>query len=133
MTITRRGLIQGVAGAGWISLAGGVAAQAPGTLKISHQFPSGTLQEGDFRDRLCRRFAADIEKRTGECFERGDGPNRGEKKRDEVGAEASRVAQHSRHVADLRAGVHPIMLPKAPQRFGKLRINTYGMELSLGA
>jgi TRAP-type C4-dicarboxylate transport system substrate-binding protein len=64
MTITRRGLLQGVAGAGWLSVAGGVAAQAPGTLKISHQFPSGTLLEGDFRDRLCRRFAADIEKRS---------------------------------------------------------------------
>ena len=35
-----------------------------GTLKISHQFPSGTIAEGDFRDRLCRRFAADIEKRS---------------------------------------------------------------------
>jgi TRAP-type transport system periplasmic protein len=49
-----------------------LAASAPGlwaqnatTLKISHQFPSGTLTEGDFRDRLCRRFAAEIEKRTG--------------------------------------------------------------------
>lgn len=33
-------------------------------LKISHQFPGGTLTEGDFRDRLCRRFAADVEKET---------------------------------------------------------------------
>ncbi len=36
-----------------------------GGLKISHQFPGGTLTEGDFRDRLCRRFAAEIEKRSG--------------------------------------------------------------------
>ena len=35
------------------------------TLKISHQFPGGTITEGDFRDRLCRMFAAEIEKRTG--------------------------------------------------------------------
>jgi len=35
-----------------------------GTLKISHQFPSGTLTEGDFRDRLCRRFAAEVDKRS---------------------------------------------------------------------
>jgi TRAP-type C4-dicarboxylate transport system substrate-binding protein len=35
------------------------------TLKISHQFPGGTIDEGDFRDRLCRRFAAELEKRTG--------------------------------------------------------------------
>ena len=33
-------------------------------LKISHQFPGGTATEGDFRDRLCRRFAAEVEKRT---------------------------------------------------------------------
>ncbi len=34
------------------------------TLKISHQFPGGTLEEGDFRDRLCRKFAVELEKRT---------------------------------------------------------------------
>ena len=34
------------------------------TLKISHQFPGGTLKDGDFRDRLVRQFAADVEKRT---------------------------------------------------------------------
>jgi TRAP-type C4-dicarboxylate transport system substrate-binding protein len=34
------------------------------TLKISHQFPGGTIDEGDFRDRLCRKFAVEIEKRT---------------------------------------------------------------------
>jgi TRAP-type C4-dicarboxylate transport system substrate-binding protein len=34
------------------------------TLKISHQFPGGTINEGDFRDRLCRMFAAEVEKRS---------------------------------------------------------------------
>jgi TRAP-type C4-dicarboxylate transport system substrate-binding protein len=34
------------------------------TLKISHQFPGGTVNEGDFRDRLCRMFAAEAEKRS---------------------------------------------------------------------
>jgi len=34
------------------------------SLKISHQFPHGNVAEGDFRDRLCRRFAADVERRT---------------------------------------------------------------------
>jgi TRAP-type C4-dicarboxylate transport system substrate-binding protein len=34
------------------------------TLKISHQFPGGTVAEGDFRDRLCRMFAAEVDKRT---------------------------------------------------------------------
>ncbi len=36
----------------------------PVNLKISHQFPGGTITEGDFRDRLCRMFAVEIEKRT---------------------------------------------------------------------
>jgi len=34
------------------------------TLKLSHQFPGGTINEGDFRDRLCRMFATEVEKRT---------------------------------------------------------------------
>ena len=54
----------------WAGVAAGMAPLArlawaqTGGLKISHQFPGGTLTEGDFRDRLCRRFAADIEKRS---------------------------------------------------------------------
>ncbi len=63
MVMTRRELIQAAAAAGVASMTGRAAAQA-GTLKISHQFPGGTLTEGDFRDRLCRRFAADIDKRS---------------------------------------------------------------------
>jgi TRAP-type transport system periplasmic protein len=42
-----------------------IRAQAPRTLKISHQYPGGTADQGDFRDRLCRRFAAAVEERTG--------------------------------------------------------------------
>lgn len=34
------------------------------SLKISHQFPAASLAEGDFRDRMCRQFAADVERRT---------------------------------------------------------------------
>ncbi|GLR27525.1 TRAP transporter substrate-binding protein DctP [Limnobacter litoralis] len=37
---------------------------APTVIKVSHQFPGGTLDEGDFRDRLVRHFAAEVEKRT---------------------------------------------------------------------
>jgi TRAP-type C4-dicarboxylate transport system substrate-binding protein len=40
-------------------------AQAATTLKISHQFPGGTIDKGDFRDRLCRRFAEEVSKRSG--------------------------------------------------------------------
>jgi TRAP-type transport system periplasmic protein len=39
----------------------GVEARA---LAVSHQFPGGTIDEGDFRDRLCRKFSAEIERRT---------------------------------------------------------------------
>ena len=63
MALTRRALIQAAVAAGLVPLGRHGAAQA-GTLKISHQFPGGTLTEGDFRDRLCRRFAADIDKRS---------------------------------------------------------------------
>src|SRR5947209_9194054 len=40
------------------------SARAGTALKISHQFPGGTATEGDFRDRLCRRFAALIQERS---------------------------------------------------------------------
>ena len=66
MTINRRQWLQSAAGAGALGLSGGIStawAQTAG-LKISHQFPSGSLTEGDFRDRLCRRFAAEVEKRS---------------------------------------------------------------------
>ena len=39
-------------------------AQAATPMKISHQFPGGTIETGDFRDRLCRKFAAEIAKRS---------------------------------------------------------------------
>ncbi len=42
---------------------GGRAAAAT-NLKISHQFPGGAGDTGDFRDRMCRRFATEIAKRT---------------------------------------------------------------------
>ena len=65
MTLSRRNFIHAAGGAAVTSLAGGTWAQSgAGGLKISHQFPGGTLTEGDFRDRLCRRFAVEVEKRT---------------------------------------------------------------------
>lgn len=39
-------------------------ARAATTLRISHQFPGGSIEQGDFRDRLCRIFAREVEKRT---------------------------------------------------------------------
>ncbi len=63
MAMTRREWVRAVAAAGVAPMTAASWAQA-GTLKISHQFPGGTATEGDFRDRLCRRFAADIEKKS---------------------------------------------------------------------
>ena len=68
MSVTRRQVVLGSAAtlsAAALGLSAAARAQAPAAkLKISHQFPGGSLTEGDFRDRLCRRFAADVEKET---------------------------------------------------------------------
>jgi TRAP-type C4-dicarboxylate transport system substrate-binding protein len=65
MTISRRKVLQGLASAPAIMMASrlGHAADAR-TIKISHQFPGGSIDKGDFRDRLTRKFAAEVEKRT---------------------------------------------------------------------
>ena len=47
----------------WGAIFSAQAADAK-TIKISHQFPGGTIDKGDFRDRLVRKFAAEVEKRT---------------------------------------------------------------------
>ncbi len=66
MDIHRRRLVAGALATVPLVLAGQrTLAQGTGNLKISHQFPGGTIDQGDFRDRLCRRFAQDVEKRTG--------------------------------------------------------------------
>ena len=67
MNSTRRRLLAASLAAAPLALFGNHAfAQGAVTnLKISHQFPGGTLTEGDFRDRLSRKFAAEVEKRSG--------------------------------------------------------------------
>jgi len=62
MTFTRRAALGGLLAAP--ALLRAPAALAAKTLKISHQFPGGTLEQGDFRDRLVRRFAAEVTQRT---------------------------------------------------------------------
>jgi len=74
MQTTRRKVLGGLLAAGPLATASlaipcamvgrGARAAVPTELKISHQYPGGTLTEGDFRDRLCRRFAAEVEKRS---------------------------------------------------------------------
>lgn len=65
MTLSRRTFLSGLAGAPVVLSAPRISRAADAkTLKISHQFPGGTADTGDFRDRLCRKFAAEVEKRT---------------------------------------------------------------------
>src|SRR6201990_523784 len=64
MTITRRHVLAGALAAPAIVGSARRSSAGTRTIKISHQFPGGTDTEGDFRDRLCRKFAAELEKRT---------------------------------------------------------------------
>jgi TRAP-type C4-dicarboxylate transport system substrate-binding protein len=73
MAITRRGFVIGaltaVPSLAMLSSCNKSAAPSPSqasnlNLKISHQFPAASGPEGDFRDRLCHRFAEEVEKRT---------------------------------------------------------------------
>ena len=63
--LTRRHILASTLAAPAILRFGTGTAHAATTLKISHQFPGGTIDKGDFRDRLCRTFAAEIAKRSG--------------------------------------------------------------------
>jgi TRAP-type C4-dicarboxylate transport system substrate-binding protein len=63
MRLTRRAALAGMLAAPAL-LRPGTLRAAPTVLKISHQFPGGTIEQGDFRDRLVRRFAAAVQQRT---------------------------------------------------------------------
>jgi TRAP-type C4-dicarboxylate transport system substrate-binding protein len=65
MTINRRHVLTGAIAAPAVIAASRLGFAAPAQmLKISHQFPGGTIDQGDFRDRLTLKFAAELEKRT---------------------------------------------------------------------
>ena len=65
MAISRRHILMGAVAAPAVIAASRLGLAAPAQmLKISHQFPGGTIDEGDFRDRICLKFAAELEKRT---------------------------------------------------------------------
>lgn len=63
--LTRRHVLASALAAPAVLRMGIGTAHATTTLKISHQFPGGTIDKGDFRDRLCRMFAAEVAKRSG--------------------------------------------------------------------
>src|SRR6516162_1469292 len=65
MKVSRRETLTGLAGAAALIAAPHVARAATSKLlKISHQFPGGPIDSGDFRDRLCRKFGAEVERVT---------------------------------------------------------------------
>ena len=64
MTLTRRHVLAGLSSAPLVFSLARPASAAP-ALKISHQFPGGTIEQGDFRDRLCRKFAEEVKRRAG--------------------------------------------------------------------
>jgi TRAP-type transport system periplasmic protein len=63
MTLQKRRAVLGAITTSPLWLQAAALAQTA-TLKISHQFPGGSISEGDFRDRLARMFGAEVEKRT---------------------------------------------------------------------
>jgi TRAP-type C4-dicarboxylate transport system substrate-binding protein len=63
MISIKRRTVMGVLAFG-MAMAATTPVWAQTTIKISHQFPGGTIDKGDFRDRLVRIFAAEVEKRT---------------------------------------------------------------------
>src|ERR1700726_5126919 len=62
---TRRHVLASALAAPALLRFGTGTAEAATTLKISHQFPGGSIDKGDFRDPLCRVFAAEVDKRSG--------------------------------------------------------------------
>lgn len=65
MRFHRRHILSGlIAAPAVVTFARPGSAQSAATLKISHQFPGGSIDQGDFRDRLCRIMAREVEKRT---------------------------------------------------------------------
>ncbi len=65
MPVSRRTILQALAAAPAVIAGARFAGAAEAkVIKISHQFPGGTIDSGDFRDRLTRKFAAEVEKRT---------------------------------------------------------------------
>ena len=64
MTVTRRHLVATGLAAPALLKQGLGAARAGTVLKLSHQFPGGSIDEGDFRDRMCRKFAVALSERS---------------------------------------------------------------------
>jgi TRAP-type C4-dicarboxylate transport system substrate-binding protein len=66
--LTRRNTVAALAALAAPGLIGRAQA-APRVLKISHQFPASSGETGDFRDRICHRFADLVTQRTNGSLE----------------------------------------------------------------
>ncbi|MFG1396201.1 TRAP transporter substrate-binding protein DctP [Roseixanthobacter pseudopolyaromaticivorans] len=64
MKISRRLFVSGAIAAPFVIRSTGQARADARILKISHQFPGATGSDGDFRDQLVNKFAAEVEKRS---------------------------------------------------------------------
>jgi len=65
MNVTRRTLLKNLAAApAALAVSRFAGAADAKVIKISHQFPGGSIDKGDFRDRLTRKFAVEVEKRS---------------------------------------------------------------------
>lgn len=62
--VARRTILRSALAVPFILPFGINCAKAATILKLSHQFPGSNGDQGDFRDRMCRRFAADVNART---------------------------------------------------------------------
>lgn len=65
MALTRRGFVLGTLATPTLAMLSRYALAGPSqNLKISHQFPASAGMQGDFRDRICHKFADEVQKRT---------------------------------------------------------------------
>lgn len=69
LAVARRDLLRSALAAPAILTLGIAPARSATVLKLSHQFPSSNGEQGDFRDRMCRRFAKKVGERTNGALE----------------------------------------------------------------
>jgi TRAP-type C4-dicarboxylate transport system substrate-binding protein len=112
--LTRRHVLATAVAAPAILRFGIGTAHAATQLKISHQFPGGTIDKGDFRDRLCRMFAAEVAKRSGDDIKADIYPN-------------SSLIKTNAQFAAMRKGALDISLYPLPYAGGELPETNIGL------
>src|SRR4029078_9794449 len=118
--LTRRHIIASALAAPTVLRFGIGTAHAATTLKISHQFPGGTIDKGDFRDRLCRMFAAEVAKRSNGDISAEIYPN-------------SSLIKTNAQFSAMRKGALDISLYPMPYAGGELPETNIGLMPGLGA